>query len=121
MAGNALVIKVTVGQESAERCSQGFTVAATALASGVDVILWLTGDATWFGVPGKAEEFTLEHAAPLAQLRDQILELGKIKVCTQCAKRRGITEDLLLPGIEISGASTFVADIIGPDVKALVY
>ena len=121
MAGNALVIKVTVGQESAERCSQGFTVAATALASGVDVTLWLTGDATWFGVPGKAEEFILEHAAPLSQLRDQILELGKIKVCTQCAKRRGITEEVLLPGIEISGASSFVADILGPVVKALVY
>jgi len=83
MAENTLVIKVTVGQESAERCSQGFTVAATALASGVKVILWLTGDATWFAVPGKAEEFTLEHAAALSDLRDQILESGTIKVCTQ--------------------------------------
>jgi len=121
MAENTLVIKVTVGQESAERCSQGFTVAATALANGVKVILWLTGDATWFAVPGKAEEFTLEHAAALSDLRDQILESGTIKVCTQCAKRRGITQELLLPGVEISGASSFVADILGQDVKALVY
>jgi predicted peroxiredoxin len=121
MAENTLVIKVTVGQEAAERCSQGFTVAATALASGVEVILWLTGDATWFAVPGKAEEFTLEHATALSDLRDQILESGKIKVCTQCAKRRGINQDVLLQGVEISGASSFVADILGPNVKALVY
>lgn len=121
MAENTLVVKVTVGQESAERCSQGFTVAATALASGVKVILWLTGEATWFGVPGKAEEFRLEHAAVLSELRDQILESGKIKVCTQCAKRRGITQELLISGVEISGASSFVADILVPESKALVY
>jgi predicted peroxiredoxin len=121
MGGKTLIVKVTVGQESAERCAQGFTVAATALASGVEVILWLTGDATEFALPGQAEKFTLEHSAALSELRNQILDLGKIKVCTQCAKRRGITEEQLLPGIEISGASSFVADILGTEVQALVY
>lgn len=121
MNTKALVVKVTVGQDSAERCSQGFTVAATAAASGIDVILWLTGDATQFGLPGKAEVFTLEHAASLAQLRDQILELGKIKVCTQCAKRRNITQEQLIAGVEIAGASTFVEDIMRPNTQGLVY
>lgn len=121
MPQNSLVVKVTVGHEAAEKCSQGFTVAATASASGAYVILWLTGDATWFGLPGKAEEFTLEHAASLSELRNQILEMGKIKICTQCAKRRGITEKDLIPGIEIAGASTFVADVLAPNAKALVY
>lgn len=120
MTPGALVVKVTVGQDSAERCSQGFTVAATAVASGAQVILWLTGDATWFAVPGKAEEFHLEYSAPLSELRDQILESAKIKVCTQCAKRRGITEKDLFPGAEISGASSFVADIMSGNVQALV-
>ena len=121
MATKALVVKVTVGQDSAERCSQGFTVAATAAASGAEVILWLTGDATLFALPGKAEEFLLEHAAPLSQLRDQILELGQIKVCTQCAKRRNITEEQLIPGVVIAGASTFVEDVLRPATQALVY
>ena len=121
MSPRALVIKVTVGQEDAERCSQGFTVAATAAAAGADVTLWLTGDATWFATPGKAEEFRLEHAAALSELRDQVLELGKIKVCTQCAKRRGITQEDLLPGIEISGASSFVAEILTDNTQSLVY
>ena len=38
-----LVVKVTCGAEEPERCNQGFTVAATALAAGADVSLWLTG------------------------------------------------------------------------------
>src|SRR4051794_41833925 len=48
-----LVVKVTAGADDAERCNQGFTVASTAVAAGADVSLWLTGDAAWFGVPGR--------------------------------------------------------------------
>lgn len=121
MATHSLVVKVTVGQDSAERCSQGFTVAATAAATGADVILWLTGDATTFALPGVAEKFHLEHAAPLEQLLSQIVDLGRVKVCTQCAKRRNITPERLIPGIEIAGASTFVEDIMKPSTQALVY
>ena len=61
----SLVVKVTAGTEAPERLSQAFTVAATAVASGVDVSLWLTGESTWMAVPGRAEEFELPYAAPL--------------------------------------------------------
>ena len=37
------MIKVTAGKDEPERCNQAFTVAATAVASGVPVSLWLTG------------------------------------------------------------------------------
>ena len=50
-----LVVKVTCGAEDPERCNQAFTVAATAVAAGADVGLWLTGEAAWFAVPGRAE------------------------------------------------------------------
>ena len=69
-----LVVKVTAGTEAPERLSQAFTVAATAVASGVPVSLWLTGEASWLAVPGRAEEITLPHAAPLSELRDLLLE-----------------------------------------------
>ena len=42
-AARSLVIKVTAGLDGPERCNQAFTVAATALAAGVPVSLWLTG------------------------------------------------------------------------------
>src|SRR4051812_21746409 len=59
-----LVIKVTAGADAPERCSQAFTVAAVAVASGVDVSLWLTGEAAWVALPGRAAEVELPHAAP---------------------------------------------------------
>jgi predicted peroxiredoxin len=116
-----LIIKCTAAAEDAERCAQAFTVAATATVAGAEVSLWLTGDAAWFGLPGRAESFVLPHSAPLAQLRDAVLELGTLTVCTQCAQRRGITPDQLLPGVRIAGSATFVDEILRPEAQALVY
>jgi predicted peroxiredoxin len=42
-------------------------------------------------------------------------------VCTQCAARRGIAPGDVLPGIRISGAATFVAEIMTDGAQALVY
>lgn len=119
--GRRLVVKCTAGTDDAERCSQAFTVAATAIASGVAVSLWLTGEAAWLGTTGRAEEFVLPHSAALADLRDAVLEGGTLTVCTQCAARRGITEADLVPGAVIAGSASFVAEIMAPDVQALVY
>lgn len=120
MSGN-LVVKVTAGAESPERCSQALTVAATAVSMGVTVSLWLTGEATWFSLPGRAADFDLPHAAPLGQLLQTILESGTVTVCTQCAARRSITEKDVLPGVRIAGAAAFVAEAMSEGTQALVY
>ena len=117
----SLVIKCTAGAEDAERSNQAFTVAAAGIAAGARVSLWLTGEATWFAVPGKAEEFALPHAAPLAETRDLVLAEGDLVVCTQCAARRGITEADLVPGARIAGAAGFVELALAEDAQALVY
>ena len=116
-----LVVKVTVGAEEPERCSQAFTVAATAVSAGVGVSLWLTGEASWLAVPGRAEAFVLEGSAPLDHLRDAVLAGGTLTVCTQCAGRRGLTADDLLPGVRIAGAAAFVAEATADTAQALVY
>lgn len=117
----SLLVKVTCGADEPERCNQAFTVAAAAAASGVEVGLWLTGEASWFGLPGRAEEFEVPLATPLADLRDTILTAGRITVCTQCADRRGITTDQLIDGVRIAGAAVFVEEALGEGVQALVY
>src|SRR4051794_6339880 len=99
-----LVVKVTAGSDAPERCSQAFTVAATAAASGVPVSLWLTGESAWFALPGRAAEFSLPHAAPLPDLLDAVLAAGTVTLCTQCAARRGVTGAGGLPGGRIAGA-----------------
>ncbi|MGI8677093.1 MAG: DsrE family protein [Jatrophihabitans sp.] len=116
-----LVIKCTCGVEAPERLSQAFTVAATALASGAQVSLWLTGDAVWLAVPGRAEQFELPHSAPLAELRDGVLAGGTLTVCTQCAARRDLAEADLVPGARIAGSASFVDEILRSGAQALTY
>ncbi|MER8041838.1 DsrE family protein [Streptomyces sp. NPDC094032] len=116
-----LVIKVTAGADAPERCSQAFTVAAVAVASGVEVSLWLTGESSWFALPGRAADFELPHAAPLPDLIDSILAAGRITLCTQCATRREITEQDVLKGVRIAGAQVFVQEVMGEETQALVY
>jgi predicted peroxiredoxin len=121
MASRSLVVKVTAGKDDPERCNQAFTVAAMAAAGGVPVSLWLTGEAAWFALPGRAEEFDLPEAAPLADLLGGVLAAGTVTLCTQCAARRNITVDDVIKGIRISGATTFVAEITADGAQAVVY
>ena len=116
-----LVVKVTAGTDAPERCSQAFTVAATAAAAGVPVSLWLTGESAWFALPGRAAEFTLPHAAPLPDLLAAILAAGTVTLCTQCAARRDITPADVIDGVRIAGAAAFVEEITADGAQALVY
>lgn len=118
---DSLVVKATSGADAPERCAQAFTVAATAAASGIPTSLWLTGEAAWFGVPGRAAAFELPHSAPLDSLLDQVLTAGSVTVCTQCAARREITAADLIPGIRIAGAAAFLTESMRDQAQALVY
>ncbi|MGH3389796.1 MAG: DsrE family protein, partial [Actinomadura sp.] len=100
---------------------QAFTVAAAAVASGLSVSLWLTGEAAWYGLPGRAKELELPHATPLDELLEIVLTAGQVTVCTQCAARRGIGPDDLIKGVRIAGAPTFVEEISADGAQALVY
>lgn len=117
----SLVVKTTSGLDRPEAANQAFTVAAAAVAAGVEVSVWLTGEAAWFGLPGRAAELELEHAAPLPDLLDAVLAAGTLTVCTQCAARRGITADDVLPGVRIAGAAVFVEEALRDGAQALVY
>ncbi|KGN34330.1 DsrE family protein [Knoellia sinensis KCTC 19936] len=116
-----LVVKITCGAEALERLNQGFTVATTALAAGADVSVWLTGDASWMAVAGRAEELDLPHGAPLEDLRDALLAGATVTVCGQCAARRELGPEDLLEGATIRGAAAYVEEILRPDVQAIVY
>ena len=116
-----LVIKCTAGADEPERANQAFTVAAAAVAAGAGVSLWLTGDAAWFGVPGRAEAFELDLATPLAELRDIVLSGGTLTVCSQCAQRRGLVAGDLIAGATIAGAAVFAEQVLQDNVQALVY
>ena len=116
-----LVVKLTCGAEAAERLAQGLTGAATAVASGAEVSLWLTGDSVWLAVPGREPEVGLEHSAPLPELVAGVLAGGSVLVCTQCAARRGLVAEDLADGVRIGGAAGFVEQVLVDGTQALVY
>jgi len=117
----SLVVKATAGADAPERCSQAFTVAAVGVAAGANVSLWLTGESSWFALPGRAEDFQLPEAAPLAELLEAVLAGGRVTLCTQCAARRSITADQVIPGVRIAGAQAFVQEALDEGAQALVY
>ena len=117
-----LMVSITCGAEAPERANQAWTVAATALAAGAEVGVFLTGEAVWFAVgDDRRPDLGLEHATPVDDLAAPLVELGAVAVCTQCAARRGLTEADLLDGCTIAGAASFVERVLAPDVQALVY
>jgi predicted peroxiredoxin len=116
-----LVIKLATGVIDAERVAQAFSVASTALAAGVDVSFWLTGDAAWLSLPGKAEEFSLPYSAPLHEMLAALIANASVTLCTQCAVRRNIMDGDQISGIRIAGSATFVEEITNEATQALVY
>ena len=119
MAG--LVIKITSGVDELERCNQGWTVATAAIAAGIDVSVWLTGDAAWFATRGYAESVELEGAQSFAMAVATVLADAQLTACTQCLARRGIDADALLDDVRVAGAMGFVEEVMAPEAKALVY
>ncbi len=119
-----LVLKITSGTATsadAERCSQALTVAATAIAAGAEVSVWLTGEASWIAVAGREPKLDLFGAADVVELRDAIIGDGRLTLCTQCAARRGITAEDLAAGATIAGAASFVEEALQENTQALIY
>ncbi len=83
--------------------------------------LWLTGEAAWFALPGRAEQFELPEATPLADLLRGLLAAGTVTLCTQCAARRRIEGSDTLAGVRVAGATAFVEEALADGTQALVY
>lgn len=118
-----LLVKVTCGTDDPERSNQGLTVAAAAVAAGVPVSLWLTGEGAFFAASGdrRTADLGLEHATAAGDLVDAVLAGGTVTLCTQCAARRGITAADVLPQVRVAGAAAFVEEALVDGTQALVY
>ena len=83
--------------------------AASALTVGFVVLLQLIGASFDYPAKGVYEGVT------------SLLAVGMVTLCTQCAARRGITADDVLPGVRIAGAATFEDEVSADGAQALVY
>lgn len=120
-AARSLVVTITCGAEVAERSNQAWTVAATGLAAGAEVLVFLTGEAVWFATRHQQPDLALAHATPVDELVETVRTGGRIVVCTQCAARRDLRTEDLVDGATIAGAASFVEAVLADGARALVY
>ncbi len=116
-----LVVKATHADDAPERAHLACNVAAVAVASGVDVHLFLAVEGVRLAVPGVAEGIDVPEGAPLADLLDSLYAGATVTVCTPCATRRGLTAADLRDGTVLAGSARFVELVTQPDTQALVY
>jgi predicted peroxiredoxin len=100
-----LVVLVTRGTDH-ELSSVAFTVACGGITSGMKVYAFLVSSGVDL-VRRKAVDVT--HVPPLDPLKklidDFLARGGTIWACPPCAKARSYTQDDLIPGVTLQGAS----------------
>lgn len=113
------VLRLTHAADDVERVGQALTIGSTAVASGIDVELWLIHDGVHLGQPGVVESLELAHSPPLVELWNPIVKDGRVYACTQCLLRRSIGADELREGVTQAGAAVFVASLAEDGAVAL--
>jgi len=100
-----LVVLMTKGTDH-ELSSVGFTIANGGITSGLKVCVFLTSASVDL-VRKRAADLT--HVPPLDPLKalidDFIRRGGQVVACPPCVKARGYTQEDLIDGVTIAGAS----------------
>jgi len=116
------VIRLTHGRDDAERVGVALTVGSTAIASGIDVELWLMHEGVEVAKPNVVESIQLEQAPPLGELWTAIVEGGgRVFACTQCMLRRGMDVNDLREGVQQAGAPALVGSLADEGAVALEF
>ncbi|HVM00615.1 MAG TPA: DsrE family protein [Egibacteraceae bacterium] len=119
--GRSMVVKVTHALDDPERAHIGCNVAAVALASGVDVHLFLAIEGVTLARDEVAGELEVPDAPPITDLLAALYAGGTVTVCTPCATRRGLAEADFRPGTRMAGSALFVELATAEGTQALVY
>lgn len=103
--GRELVIMISHGIDD-ELSSVGFTIANGGITSGLKVSIFLTSGGVDLVRKGAADATQVKPLEPLADLIKDFISRGeKLWACTPCVKARAYSQDDLLDGVVISGAS----------------
>ncbi|HUG85897.1 MAG TPA: DsrE family protein [Euzebya sp.] len=118
----SLVVKATHALDDPERAHLACNVAAVALASGVEVHLFLAVEGVRLALPDlDVVAMGVAEAPPVSDLLDALYAAGAVTVCTPCATRRGLTADDFREGTAMGGSAQFVELATRPGATALVY
>jgi predicted peroxiredoxin len=104
-ATNKIVILITRGLDD-ERSSVAWSVANGALASDMEVTIFLASAGVDWARKGAADTAHLNPLdPPLKEMIQNVVKAGStIMVCPPCAKVRGYTEDDIIEGAVLAGS-----------------
>lgn len=110
--GRDLVVNLSQGLDN-ERSSVAFTIANGGITSGLRVSIFLTSSGVDLVRKGAADTTHVHPMEPLLELiKDFLARGGTLWACPPCVKARGYTEDDLIDGVTIVGASAMHALIL---------
>lgn len=103
--GRDLVIMISHGIDD-EMSSVGFTIANGGITAGLKVSIFLTSGGVDLVRKGAADMTQVDPLENLTELIKDFIDRGEnLWACTPCVKARAYTEDDLLDGVVIAGAS----------------
>ncbi len=105
-----LLLVATHSFDAPERAGAALSIANTAVANGIDVIVFTINEGALLVKKGFAETIKEQKAfPPIKDLMASLVEAGqKFYVCTPCAAQFGVKPEDLLPNAEMAGAQTLV-------------
>lgn len=107
---NKYLFTVTHFDGDPDRLAAPLVLANSALASGGDVLLWLTLEGVNLGRQGAADGSATKSFPPVAQLLSSFIENGgRIGVCPPCGKTHGVTDANMVANAEWMGAAALLA------------
>lgn len=102
---------VTTFDADPDRVATPLVLANSALATGADVLLWLSLEGVNLGRKGAADRLVPPRSfPPVADLLKTFAEQGgRIGLCPPCAKTHGVTDDNRVQNSEWMGAAAVLA------------
>ena len=87
-------VSLSFGKDNTDKATVAFVVANAALASGKEVVVFLSIEAVHLSQQGYADAIHEEGFAPLKELMENYAkEGGKMYVCSPCFKKRKLDEN----------------------------
>jgi predicted peroxiredoxin len=101
-----VVINLATGLEDPERVTVAFLVAGAAAQAGKQVTMFMTKEAVRLALPNVAQGIACDGCPALPTLATQYAEAGgRMLVCPICFSARKLSEDELIDGAQLGGAT----------------
>ena len=103
-------VLVAYAKDNVGKATVSVTLASAALDAGEKVSVILMSEGVRLAVQGYAE--SVDYGEPFKPMKELIAAVlqkgGELLACTPCIKKRGISDEYLLPGVRLIGGADVV-------------